>query len=237
MDRGSTPRLRHAPPARALAHRTLSPIARKLVAAGVSANAVTAVSLLLGLLGAVMLATGRFGIAAPFIVLASLGDALDGVTARVGATASPQGALFDASADRYQEAAILCGLAVHLHADVAALALVLGALVASFMVSYGSAKAEALRVPVPGGSMRRFERSVCICLGVAAVPLAGALVSAGVAPAWLAEAPILLALAVVAIVGNASAVARLRLIAASAAPNARPVSTSAPDGSGTVRAP
>jgi CDP-diacylglycerol--glycerol-3-phosphate 3-phosphatidyltransferase len=201
----------------------------------VSADAVTAAALLMGLSGAAMLALGRFGTAAPLIILASLGDALDGVTARVGGTASPRGALFDAASDRYQEAAILTGLAIHLHGDVVALALVLAALVGSFMVSYGSAKAEALRITVPGGSMRRFERAVCICLGVAAVPVSSALVRAGQAPAWSSQAPILLALAVVAIVGNASAVARLRAIGAATRSVVR--SAPAPDASRAVRAP
>ncbi len=225
----------HRGPARALAHRTLSPLARVLVSVGVSADTVTAVALLFGLAGAVMLALGRFGTAAPLIVLASLGDALDGVTARLGGTASPRGALFDAACDRYQEAAILAGLAIHLRTDAVALGLVLAALAGSFMVSYGSAKAEALKVPVPGGSMRRFERAVCICLGVAAVPVSSALVRAGDAPAWTAQAPILLALALVAVVGNVSAVARLRIIGGATMPEAG--STRAPDASTAVRAP
>ncbi len=162
-----------------------------------------------------MLARGQFAAAAVFIVLASAGDALDGVVARVGGMASPRGAIFDAASDRYQEMAILAGLAIHLHADVASLALVLGAMVASFMVSYGSAKAEAMRVRVPAGSMRRFERSVCLCAGVALVPVARALVESGHAAPWMAEAPILVALAIVAVMGNVSAVLRLRVIATS----------------------
>jgi CDP-diacylglycerol--glycerol-3-phosphate 3-phosphatidyltransferase len=150
-------------------------------------------------------------------VLASVGDALDGIVARVGATASPQGALFDAAADRYQELAILSGLAVHLRASVGALALVLAALLASFMVSYGSAKAEALRVPVPDGSMRRFERALCIGVGVTFVPVVSHFVRARSGLSWLGEAPILVALAVVALVGNASAALRLRSVAVSIA--------------------
>jgi len=196
----------------------LAPIARGLIAAGVTANGVTAVALALGLAGGVLLASGRFGAAAALIVLASLGDALDGVLARVSKTASSAGAIFDAAADRYQEMAILAGLAIHLRGDVASLSLVLGALLASFMVSYGSAKAEAMRVQVPDGAMRRFERAVCLCGGIALVPVTSALVRAGTVAPWAAEAPILAALAIVAVVGNASAVLRLRAIAASTHP-------------------
>jgi len=236
MARGSTHPTPPSGPARALAHRTLAPLARALVAAGISANTVTGAALLMGLMAGVMLALGRFEIAAPLIVLASLGDALDGITARLGATESPGGALFDAASDRYQEAAILVGLAIHVHGDVVALLLVLAALVASFMVSYGSAKAEAMKVPVPGGIMRRFERAVCLCVGVAAAAVSSALVRRGLAPSWMAEAPIFLALAVVAIVGNASAVARLRAVASSGTVVGRR-STTAPEASQAVRAP
>jgi CDP-diacylglycerol--glycerol-3-phosphate 3-phosphatidyltransferase len=212
-------------PARALANRALIPVARILVAAGISANAVTALALALSLVSAVMLALGRFDVAGPLIVLASVGDALDGIVARVGATASARGALFDSAADRYQELFILSALAVHLRASVPALALVLAALLASFMVSYGSAKAEAFRVPVPDGSMRRFERALCICAGVLLVPLAARFVHAGALHPWLAEAPILVALAVVAVVGNVSAALRLRVIAASIGPRSASASS------------
>jgi hypothetical protein len=78
--------------------------------------------------------------------------------------------------------------------------------------------------------MRRFERALCICIGVAAVPFCSKLVQFGYAPAWAAQAPILAALAIISVVGNVSAVARLRLVAAEAhsggrtAPRARGVS-------------
>jgi phosphatidylglycerophosphate synthase len=198
----------------------LAPIARGLIAAGVTANGVTAVALALGLAGGVLLASGRFGAAAALIVLASLGDALDGVLARVSKTASSAGAIFDAAADRYQEMAILAGLAIHLRGDVASLSLVLGALLASFMVSYGSAKAEALGVPVPRGIMRRAERAVFLGVGVTAVPIAGAVTHLLALPAWVEASPIVAALAVVAVVANVSAARRIHIIARSTSPRA-----------------
>jgi CDP-diacylglycerol--glycerol-3-phosphate 3-phosphatidyltransferase len=228
MNQASTVIRASSDPARALANRLLTPPARILVAAGIKANAVTAVALALSLVSAVMLALGRFDVAGPLLVFASVGDALDGIVARVGATASPRGALFDSAADRYQELVVLGGLAIHLRASVAALTLVLAALLASFMVSYGSAKAEALSVAVPDGSMRRFERALCICAGVALVPVAGSLVRGGALRPWLAEAPILVALAVVAIVGNVSAALRLRVIASSIGSKEAVASSSAP---------
>ena len=81
-------------------------------------------------------------------VAASCGDALDGLVARATRTESPGGAVLDASVDRYEE--FFVSVASPCSSGRAVLLTVtLAALVASFMVSYGSAKAEALRIPTP----------------------------------------------------------------------------------------
>jgi len=200
---------------RALLARLLAPMVDLLAALGVHPNDVTVVSLFAGLVAGAALAMDQFGWATAAIAFASLGDAVDGMLARRTNSASVGGALLDAAVDRYGEFFVLAGLAVLFHGSTPILLLVLLALAGSFMVSYGSAKAEAMRVEVPAGSMRRFERSVCLCAGVALVPVAHALVATGHGTAWLAEAPILVALAIVAVVGNVSAALRLRVIAAS----------------------
>jgi CDP-diacylglycerol--glycerol-3-phosphate 3-phosphatidyltransferase len=147
------------------------------------------------------------------------GDALDGLVARRSRTATPAGALFDASVDRYEEFFILGGLAIFFRSDARLLALVLASLLGSFMVSYGSAKAEAFCVSVPPGWMRRAERAACFSIGTALVPVAGALARFARLPAWVEFTPVLFALAIVAVVGNVSAIRRLRAVAA-AAPSA-----------------
>jgi len=161
-------------------------------------------------------ARGQFGLAAVALGIASIGDAIDGDLARASGTVSPKGAIFDASADRYQEFFFLLGLAFFFRGDVVSLGLVLAALVGSFMVSYGSAKAEALRVPVPGSAMRRAERAACFVLGTAFVAVLAELVRWNVAPSWLTYTPILSALALVGVVSNVSAIYRLRTIGRSA---------------------
>jgi hypothetical protein len=89
------------------------------------------------------------------------------------------------------------------------------------MVSYGSAKAEGLRVPVPPGPMRRAERAVWLCAGVAlAVPFEW-LARVSMVPAWAAHAPIFVALWALAVVGNASAIRRLRGLSRVGAPAER----------------
>jgi CDP-diacylglycerol--glycerol-3-phosphate 3-phosphatidyltransferase len=204
--------------ASAIALWALSPIARAAIVLGVSANMITAVSLLAGAGAGIFLACGHFGVAALFFATASLGDALDGLVARATGTESPKGALFDASVDRYEEFFAFGGLAVFFRSSGVLLALTLLALMGSFMVSYGSAKAEALRVVVPGGIMRRAERATCLSLGTALAPLMGALSRRLQGPSWAGEVPVVLAVAIIAVSANVSAVRRLRAIAAAAVP-------------------
>lgn len=193
----------------------LQPIARGLIAAGISADTITLLSLAIAAGGGVALAMGHFGIAAAATIVAALGDALDGLVARETGTASKAGALLDAAVDRYEEFFFLGGLAFYYRANTVVLALVLLALLGSFMVSYGSAKAEALRVEAPRGAMRRAERAVYLGAGALLTPLAGALTIRFALPEWVAEAPMLAAIAVVGVVSNVSAALRLRAIAIS----------------------
>lgn len=191
-------------------------LARALAARGISANAVTVGSLVLAAAAGWALALGSFGWAALAGTASGLGDALDGAIARRTRRASVGGALLDATADRYGEFLLLGGLAIHFREQLAVLVLTLGAMVGSFMVSYGSAKAEALRVTVPGSLMRRPERAMCLCAGIALTAPLAWLAERGDLPAWMSRAPVFAALGLVAFVANASAIARLRLLALAA---------------------
>jgi phosphatidylglycerophosphate synthase len=179
----------------------------------VTANEVTAASLVLGGLAGVLVANGFFALAATTFALASLGDALDGAVARSSGNESPGGALFDACADRYEEFFFLTGLAFRLHSHRAVLALILFALLGSFMVSYGSAKAEALGVPVPTSTMRRPQRAACLSLGTVLVPIFTLVARRCSLPEWMSHASVLVALGLLAVLGNVSAIVRLRGIA------------------------
>jgi CDP-diacylglycerol--glycerol-3-phosphate 3-phosphatidyltransferase len=193
--------------------RGLDLVAGVLISLGVTANAITVTSVVLAAIGGGLLAFGQFAWAGAAMVVSSLGDALDGMVARRSGSASVAGALLDASVDRYEEFLFLGGLAVHFHESTAALLLTVAALAGSFMVSYGSAKAEALGVPVPPGAMRRAERAVCLCAGVVSMPVLSWATHGSAMPFWAANAPLLLMLVVVALGANVSAVRRLRLLA------------------------
>ncbi|APR84892.1 CDP-diacylglycerol--glycerol-3-phosphate 3-phosphatidyltransferase [Minicystis rosea] len=190
----------------------LMPMARIVAAIGLTANGVTLLSLGFGLVAAVALALGHFGVGALFTALATLCDALDGIVARLNETASDAGEVFDAAVDRYQEFAFLAALAIYFRKEPLWLVVALLALLASFMVSYGTAKAEALGVASPRGAMRRVERAVYLGGGVVFVPIAAAVAARFSLPLWIGRAPIFFALALVAIVGNVSAARRLAAI-------------------------
>jgi CDP-diacylglycerol--glycerol-3-phosphate 3-phosphatidyltransferase len=190
-------------------HWVLAPAGALCVRLGISANAITFASLVLGLGAGVAIAGGHLGVGALLAAICATLDGLDGVVARASRCASDSGEVLDAAVDRYTELALLGGLAVYMRDELPLLVLTLLAISASFMVSYSTAKAEALGVTPPRGSMRRSERAVFLVLGTALVPFAGLLG----ASARLHDAPIIVALLIVAAVGNVSAVRRLTAIA------------------------
>jgi CDP-diacylglycerol--glycerol-3-phosphate 3-phosphatidyltransferase len=212
------PRVRLVPPSISSAVlRGLERVSDFLVARHMTANAITATCAALGLVAGLLLADGAFALAALVMIVASLGDALDGMVARRSRTASAQGALLDASCDRYQEFFVLAGLAVTLRDSAFALCIVLLAMVGSFMVSYGSAKAEALGAPVPASAMRRPERAVVLCVGTAATAVFAPIADHAGLTRGIGVLPVVIAVFAIAVFANASAVMRLRAIGDSVA--------------------
>jgi CDP-diacylglycerol---glycerol-3-phosphate 3-phosphatidyltransferase len=204
-----------------LGYWALQPIGRFLAERRFTANSVTWASFGFALLAGVAMASGWFGLGALLATAASSCDALDGLVARLSSSSSRGGEVLDASVDRYGEFFFLAGTIVHYGSEVPVAVGGLLALIGSFMVSYSSAKAEALGVVPPRGPMRRVERAVYLVLGAALCPIAAAL-----APHDLqrfADAPMVLVLCVVALLANASAALRLRAVARAArSPNPCP---------------
>jgi len=203
--------------------RILDQVAGGLVALGISANTITSLCIALGAGAGVLLAFDQFALASVLMVVASLGDAIDGLVARRSGSASVGGALLDASGDRYQEFFFLGGLAVFFRESPLALVATLAALAGSFMVSYSSAKAEGLAVPVPPGVMRRAERAVCLCLATAVTAFWEPWAANTGRPPWVGALPIFIAVCLIAVAGNVSAVRRMRLLAKGAARASGPV--------------
>jgi CDP-diacylglycerol--glycerol-3-phosphate 3-phosphatidyltransferase len=191
----------------------MRPVARACIAAGLTANAVSLLSLALAAGAGAALAAGAYGVGAVLSLVSSACDALDGMIARETGTAGDSGEVLDAAIDRYAELFFFGGIAVHERFDATALVLTLAASAGAIMVSYSTAKAEALGVTAPRGSMRRQERAVYLVVGVALVPIVAAVAGRAGLPGGLARWPLFAVLALVAVVGNASAVRRLRAIA------------------------
>jgi len=190
----------------------IEPVVRGLAALGVTPNGLTWAALVLGLGAGVAVAFRWFGLATLLATMSTIGDILDGQVARLTHTGSNRGELLDAAVDRYTEVAFLAGLVMLLRTSGWWMALALGAMLASFMVSYATAKAEAMHVEAPRGLMRRHERSTYLIVGVGLVPMVGPVLEAHGLP-YITTC--LVSIAVVAVVGNLAAVHRLMRIARS----------------------
>lgn len=185
----------------------LEPVVVRLVGLGITPNLVTSLALGFGLGAAVAIGAGWFGVACLLATISTLCDILDGQVARV-AGGSASGAVFDSVADRYTEFAFIAGFIVYAHENVGHVMIALTALLASFMSSYLTAKAEALSVVTPRGLMRRHERSTFLILSAGLTPLLGPTVE----NSWPGLAPgsvFVVGLLIVSVIGNVAAVQRL----------------------------
>ncbi|MBX3227708.1 MAG: CDP-alcohol phosphatidyltransferase family protein [Labilithrix sp.] len=182
-------------------YRALVPLGRLLVHLGVSANAVTLFSLVAAIGAAGAFAGGHFGAGAAIACVAALADALDGLVARESGTSSPLGKVLDTTVDRYVDALFLGGIGLYVRASALHLALVLAAIVGSFMVSYASSIERELHLDDPGGRVpiRRAHRLAYVLVAATIAPLCGR----------YALAPVLLAVGVIALFGNVSSAQRL----------------------------
>jgi CDP-diacylglycerol--glycerol-3-phosphate 3-phosphatidyltransferase len=197
------------------AYWAIQPLGRAMIRAGVTANAVTLASIPLAASGAVALAQGHWGVGALFAGLSYACDALDGLVARATGTASAAGEVLDAVCDRICEALLLGGVAVAWRDSMPLLTLALLAGLGAQQVTLASAKAEVFptaRGRVPRGLMRRAERAVYF---VGAAAMAGALLDLlpPVHARSAAQVPMVVAMGLLAVLGNASALHRFAALA------------------------
>ncbi len=156
----------------------IAPIARGLVAAGVTANVVTLIGGALTVIGGALIALDRPGYALAALLVGTACDTIDGAVARASGGGTKLGGFLDSTTDRVADAAIFGG--------TAALGAALGfgllfwagllALVGSFLVPYVRAKAESLGVPAAlaaVGPAPREARIVVVLLGLAAWAIFG----------------------------------------------------------------
>jgi CDP-diacylglycerol--glycerol-3-phosphate 3-phosphatidyltransferase len=182
----------------------LAPIARWLHSLGVSANAVTALGVLLTVAGAALLAVERPLEALGLLVLGSAADLLDGAIARASGGGSRVGAFLDSTVDRIADGAFFAAAAWVGAAREDALLFwaAIVAMVASFLVSYVRAKAEALGVTATVGPAPREARLVILLIGLAAWAFAGLL------PLFVTAVTAVAALAAITLLQRVATVAR-----------------------------
>ncbi len=154
--------------------RAFEPIARVLLRAGVSANAVTVVGSAVIVAAAVGLATRGWLITATIVItLVALTDMLDGAIARASGGTSRFGALLDSTMDRISDGAVFGALAYWLATvgDRWSLAAALVCLVTGQVISYVRARAEGLGFTANVGIAERAERLIIVGLGALAYGL------------------------------------------------------------------
>jgi phosphatidylglycerophosphate synthase len=190
------------------AYWAVDPVVRALVALRVTANGMTWSALAFGVGAGVALAVGWFGLATLLATMSTIGDILDGQLARMTNSGSNRGELLDSIVDRYTEFAFLAGLAIYFHESTPYLIVVLCAVLASFMISYATAKAEALQIAAPRGLMRRHERATYLITGAGLTSLFGTSIEARW-PELPPATPLLVGVGLVALIGNVSAGIRL----------------------------
>jgi CDP-diacylglycerol--glycerol-3-phosphate 3-phosphatidyltransferase len=184
---------------------TFSPLVRIAVRLRIHPDAFTWASLLFHLLAGLLLARGHFGVGGWALVLGSFCDAIDGAVARARGLSSDAGEVLDAAIDRWAEMATYFGLAWYYRELWWGFLLAVAACAGAVMVSYARAKAEGFGVDAKGGLMQRHERGAWLCT---AAVFSGIWEAYRPSPGFAHHGLVLLALAAIAVLANATGWAR-----------------------------
>ena len=151
--------------------RAIGPMARALIRAGISPNAITTAGALVIVASATAFAVGEIRLGGFLLLFSGVFDLLDGQVARLGRRATDFGAFYDSTLDRVGESALFGGIALYfLRGGVPparvtlAVGLAIAALGASLLVSYTRARAEGLGYECKVGIAARAERVLLLGL-------------------------------------------------------------------------
>ena len=149
-------------------NKGLDPIGASLRRAGVSADALTVMGILIAAAGAVVIGNGYLKLGFVFLVLTGIPDALDGAVAKASGTSSVRGAFFDSVSDRLTDALLFGGVTWYLASNEPGRISVLpvAVMAAAMLISYERAKAESLGFDAKGGIMERAERFIVLAVGL-----------------------------------------------------------------------
>lgn len=189
--------------------RLLDPVVAGLVRAGVHPNVISTAGFLITLAAAAIVFARHLFIGVVVFLIGGMMDILDGNVARRSGLASKFGSFYDSTLDRVSEIVFYFSLYAFfrpLDAFWWVGYVVITAMVGSLMVSYTRARAEALGVECAVGLMQRPERVVLIGVGGLLT-----VVAAGIDPAW-EYWPLLVAIGLIAVLANLTALERIRSV-------------------------
>jgi CDP-diacylglycerol--glycerol-3-phosphate 3-phosphatidyltransferase len=172
----STPQATKPPPGRtrrrqggqARAGERREIVRNRLIESRLTPNAISLTGFLLNVVAAALVWQRYFFIGGVAFIVGSVMDTLDGRYSRMSGKGTPFGAFLDSTLDRLEEGIVLTAIAATFarqHNQLAVAAVVV-AVLASLMVSYTRARAEALGVECKVGIATRAVRVVILSAGL-----------------------------------------------------------------------
>src|SRR5271154_6329573 len=159
-------RARTRPPIGSGARREL--VRNRLIESRLTPNTISLTGFALNFVAAVLVWEQFFFLGGLAFIIGSIMDTLDGRYSRMSGKGTPFGAFLDSTLDRVEEGIVLAAVAGYfaLQGDRVATAAVVIAVLASLMVSYTRARAEALGVECKVGIATRPVRVVILAVGL-----------------------------------------------------------------------
>jgi len=150
-------------------------VRNRLIESRLTPNAISMTGLVLNVVAAALVWQGYYFLGGIAFIVGSICDTLDGRYSRMSGKGSPFGAFLDSTLDRIEEGVVLTAVAYQFadRGDNLAVAAVVIAVLASLMVSYTRARAEALGVECKVGIADRAVRVVILSAGLVLAKGAG----------------------------------------------------------------
>src|ERR687895_24285 len=164
----ATPPIERPPRGRGTARAYQEVMRNRLIESRLTPNAISLTGLVLCLVAAVLVWRDEFILGGIAFIAGSVCDTMDGRYSRMSGKGTPFGAFLDSTLDRMEEGIVLTAVAYHFsrEGEDFAVAAVVVAVLASLMVSYTRARAEALGVECKVGIADRAVRVVILSAGL-----------------------------------------------------------------------
>lgn len=186
--------------ARTQAKELLNAVAMFFHRLGLTPNILTVIGLVLVCVIAAVIAAGYEALGAVLLIFGAGFDATDGSLARLTNKVTKFGGFLDSSLDRYADGILMLALAWRgietNNRWMIVLAVV--ALIGMFLTSYTRARAEGIGLQMKEGWFTRLERMIVLVLGLLSTLIVG-------------QIGLVVALAIIALLSNATAIQRILL--------------------------